>query len=75
MATITDADCFEATGLVYRRWALEYDLLKQTMAERDDGSKDWTAFHSERFKRHTADELKWRLLRDRLIAACPRLID
>lgn len=74
MPQITDSDLFEATSLVYSRWAQEFDTLKRVKAETDDGSEDWADFHALRLQNATATEAKWKALLQRLTAACPKLI-
>lgn len=56
---------FEACGLIYRKWSVEYDLLKKVKAEtKVKGEPDWELMHAERLRRHTQTEAKWRRLKD-----------
>lgn len=75
MPEITNEDLFEAVGLIYRRWAEEYDLLKKVKAEKPDYKlePDWDQMHQIRLKNHTAEEAKWKQLLDRLAAKLPKL--
>jgi hypothetical protein len=66
MLTITTTPdwLFEASALVYARWSHEYGILKATKAEKDDGSKDWQAFHKARLTRAIEQETIWRTRKD-----------
>lgn len=72
---LSNEDLFEATSLIYRRWAEEYDLLKRVKNEKDDGSDpDYKQMHQHRLKHHTETEAKWKAFLSRMTAVCPRLV-
>jgi len=67
MPTISDADLFECTSLVYNKWSDAFEAHKAAKSETNDGSLDWDAFHTMRLERTKLELTKWQALRDRLV--------
>lgn len=58
-------DTVEIAGLLHHKWTECYQLLQDVVAEKDDGTIDWHAFHEERLTVARYNETKWLGIRDR----------
>ncbi len=55
---------FEACSLVYRKWTEAYDNLKKERESKNDGSRDWEAFHNMRLDYAIKEEARLKKLVD-----------
>lgn len=63
-----DTDIIEIAGLIHRRWADAFEVLKHVKAEKNDGSPDWEELHEVRFESAQAEEWEWNDRKQRYLA-------